>query len=140
MADNANDNHWIFCNESPEWKSVKAWRNYVRQHANKEHKDLVDKLSVEALYYVGWQVRRARNTSSKEGEYKRFLRAVGGAGDSDWYNTKAEIEYAAELEDLHLRFIPAFASGDLGDLKERFDEFVAGYRRVYAHMTGKHPD
>jgi len=121
--------HWVLCLESDEWQEVKAWRDYVRQHAAKEHKILVGQLSPEALYYIGWNVRRARQTGNDSGEYKRLLRAVGGAGDSDWYQTKAEMDYAAELEDLHLRSIPIYASGELGDLQERFDEFVTSRKK-----------
>ncbi len=126
-----SDTHWILFNESDEWRSVKRWRSYVEKHAGEEAAASVADLPVELLYFVGWQIRRARLTGSKEGEYKRFLRAVGGAGDSDWYNTKAEMEYAVELEELYVRSIPEFARGDLGASQDHFDRFVRGYRKIY---------
>ena len=67
MADES-DKHWILCNENPEWQSVRSWRKYVRQHADKTNKHRVDSLSPEALYYIGWNVRRARLTGSREKE------------------------------------------------------------------------
>ena len=134
------DDHWIFCNESPEWKSISRWRDYVKHHAEPAHKNLVDELPVEVLYFIGWNVRRARKTGADEGEYKSFLRAVGGAGDSDWYNTKAEIEYAAELEALYLRSIPEFTAGDMGGSQEHFDRFVREHRERHEWLIQHPPD
>lgn len=121
--------HWILENELPGWTSVSSWRDYVKQHADRAHRDLVDDLSVEVIYFIGWNVRRTRKVGADAGDYKRFLRAVGGAGDSDWYSTKADMEYAAESEDLYLRSIPEFAAGDAAALQESCDSFVAGHRK-----------
>ena len=126
MNSKAHD-HWILENELPGWTSVSSWRDYVKQHGDPAHRELVDDLPVEVLYFIGWNVRRARMVGADAGDYKRFLRAVGGAGDSDWYSTKADMEYAAEAEDLYLRSIPEFAAGNMGASKERFDSFVAGH-------------
>jgi len=54
-----------------------------------------------------------------------------GAGDSDWYSTKAEMDYAAELEDLYLQKLERFAVGDLGTRQADFEKFVNSHREQY---------
>ena len=126
-----SDSHWILYNEVPGMKNISSWRDYLKSHADKSQRKFVDDLSPELLYYIGWHVRRARSHRSSAGEYKSFLRSVGGAGDSDWYSTKAEMDYAAELEDLYLQKLERFAVGDLGARQQDFEKFVNSHRKQY---------
>jgi len=54
-----------------------------------------------------------------------------GAGDSDWYNSKAEMDYAAELENLYLQKLQRFAVCVLGTRQQDFEKFVNSHRKQY---------
>ncbi len=54
-----------------------------------------------------------------------------GAGDSDWYNSKAEMDCAADMEDLYLQKLQRFAVSDLGARQQDFENFVNSHRKQY---------
>jgi hypothetical protein len=88
----ASDTHWILGTENRKWRSIKGWRRFLAERAGASARGHIDALSPELLLFVGWHVRRAEIAPRGGREYKQFLRAVGGAGDADWYKAKAEHE------------------------------------------------
>lgn len=131
----ADDDMWVFYDQPEERRSLAYWRDYV---GNKPGADrgAVERLSAALLLYVGHRLREVSNTGKDAGEYKSFLRAVGGAGDSDWYDAKAEMEAAAVSQQLILDSLPELAAGELGASRKPFEYWLAEHRESYEFQRG----
>ena|GEM_PF-5884888 len=106
------DDSWIFATEVPGWQSEDIWRDYLKEKAVSGQAPVIDQLSPLVLWYAGWHVRRAGLPQHGAGEYKRLLGSLGGAGDSDWYQAKAEAETESPL-----RPVPTEGPKDTGPRK-----------------------
>ncbi len=131
----ADDEMWVFFDQPEERRWLDYWRDFVASKPGAD-RDAVERLSPALLLYVGIRLREASNTGKGAGEYKSFLRAVGGAGDSDWYDAKAEMAAAAVSQQLILDSLPELAAGELGPGHEPFEEWLSEHRARYELYGG----
>jgi hypothetical protein len=132
----ADDEMWVFFDQPEERRSLDYWRDYVGSKPGAD-RGAVERLSPALLLYVGNKLREACNTGKGAGEYKSLLRAVGGAGDSDWYDAKAEMAAAAVSQQLILDSLPELAAGEFGSSRKPFAYWLAEHRENYEFQRGE---
>jgi len=126
-----DESNWMFFKEHEDYRNAAYWRGILEQRGRPENALHVRALDDGTVYYLVKRLSQAREEYRSERDYKSFLRAVGGAGDSDWYATKAKMDAAGFSEEMLVNSIEPLAQGAGGTIRESCDQWLAALRAEY---------
>ena len=137
MDESSDRDVWLLSHEKGKKSKPSHWRTYLTERLQWD----AAAVALMGLSVVVFLVSRLEDLDEKiraNESWKSFLRTQeGGTSDSEYYGTKAELEYQYEQVWKIARQQESFAKGDLGEWQKDFDLWLAERKKAVASPSVK---